>query len=320
MDREAPAHERLGPALRIEADVAHLHQAEDPALVGELRKRMPTLLSVHGYPACTSQVYYFAPGQQCTRAHGPGCVPNLALRGCAHMRDPRYLPTTYRQAGRAVSALRDCDLAISYSSAVDRHLAANGIAPRRIVPLFTTVPPVSGSGHQDRRRVVFAGRLVAPKGVDTLIRAARELPDADFVICGDGWDMRRLRRLASHLEVSERVRFRGWLAPEELARELADASVVAIPSLWPEPFGLVGIEAQARGRPAVAYRVGGIAEWIGDAGLAVERDDQAALATAIRKVFDQAAWPVFSLAAWRRAEAYRLPAHVDRFLELCDAA
>ena len=63
-----------------------------------------------------------------------------------------------------------------------------------------------------------------------------------------------MRRLARRLRVDERVRFRGWLAPEELAREFADASVVVIPSLWPEPFGLVGIEGFAAGRPAVGER------------------------------------------------------------------
>ena len=112
------------------------------------------------------------------------------------------------------------------------------------MPLFSTVPVVRGSGHEDRRRVVFAGRLVRPKGVGILIRAARDI-DAELVICGTGRELEPLRRLASRLGLARRVSFVGWLSPEQLARELAEASIVAIPSLWPEPFGLVGIEALA---------------------------------------------------------------------------
>ena len=46
----------------------------------------------------------------------------------------------------------------------------------------------------------------------------------------------------------------------------ARASLVAIPSLWPEPFGLVGLEAAQFGVPAVAFDVGGIGEWLTDGG------------------------------------------------------
>ena len=39
---------------------------------------------------------------------------------------------------------------------------------------------------------------------------------------------------------------------------------MAVPSLWPEPFGLVGLDAASLGRPAVAFDVGGIGEWLTD--------------------------------------------------------
>ena len=44
----------------------------------------------------------------------------------------------------------------------------------------------------------------------------------------------------------------------------AGAVLVAVPSLWPEPFGLVGLDAAALGRPAIAFDVGGIGEWLTD--------------------------------------------------------
>jgi glycosyltransferase involved in cell wall biosynthesis len=261
LDADVPPLERLGPAASLTPGAVHLHEVEDRALVAALRRRAPVLISVHGFSACTSAVHYFAPGQQCTRAHGPGCIPNLLLRGCAHRLDPRPLPRSYRNATRALAALHECDLAVSYSSAVDRHLADNDVAPRAIVPLFATVEPARGAGHEHRRRVVFAGRVVPPKGLATLLRAIARV-DAELVVCGDGWQLADMRRLAARLGIEQRVHFRGWLAAGELAGELANASLVAIPSLWPEPFGLVGIEALAAGRPVVASDTGGIGDWL----------------------------------------------------------
>jgi glycosyltransferase involved in cell wall biosynthesis len=181
--------------------------------------------------------------------------------------------------------LRRSDLTITYSRAIDRHMAINGVARRAIVPLFSTVPAARGSGHEGRRRVVFAGRLVRPKGVDVLLRAARDV-DGEFVICGSGSRLDALRRLALRLGVQERISFPGWLGPQELARELAEASVVAIPSLWPEPFGLIGIEAFAAGRPVVASATGGVEDWLdhGRTGLCVPAGDVQALADALSEL------------------------------------
>ncbi|HEY2718759.1 MAG TPA: glycosyltransferase family 4 protein, partial [Solirubrobacteraceae bacterium] len=274
--------ERIGDALERDYSVIHTHQYDDPLVTAHLQRHAPLLSSVHGFSACTSGVHYFRPGHECTRAHGPGCVPNLLARGCAHTRDPRWLPQSYKRASAHRSSLQRADMTITYSSAIDRHMARNGVTRRTIVPLFSTVPVAHGSGHERRRRVVFAGRLVRPKGVDVLIRAAREV-EGEFVICGNGKRLAALRRLAERLGVAERVTFAGWLGPEQLAHELAEASVVAIPSLWPEPFGLVGIEAFAAGRPVVASATGGIEDWLehGRSGLCVKPGDVGALARAL---------------------------------------
>jgi glycosyltransferase involved in cell wall biosynthesis len=284
-DMNAPMQARFGEALSSQPEVIHLNQLDDPDVVRFLQPSAAVVISAHGYLACTSGVHYFAAGQECTRAHGWGCVPNL-LR-CAHTRDPRKLPASYAQAGRALAVLEQADLAVSYSSSVDRHLAINGIGRRRIVPYFPTVAAKAGSGHEARRRVVFAGRIVAPKGVAVLLRAARQV-DAEYVICGDGWQLPAMRTLARRLGVEQRVRFTGWLDPDALSSELADASVVVVPSLWPEPFGLVGIEAFAAGRPVIASATGGIGDWLDDgvSGLCVRAGDSRALAGALGELLD----------------------------------
>jgi glycosyltransferase involved in cell wall biosynthesis len=282
---EASPAARIGEAMSSQPFAIHAHQFEDLAVVEYMQTRAPVLLSAHGYTACTSGLHYFRPGQECPRAHGPLCLPNLVVPGCAHTHHVRSWPKGYKRVGRALQTLRSVDLAVSYSSAIDRHLATNGVTRRRIVPLFATMVPQTGSGHATRRRVVFAGRVVAPKGVGVLLRAAREV-DAEFVICGDGFGYDAMRKLARRLGVQDRVDFKGWLPAEQLATELAQASIVAMPSVWPEPFGLVGIEAFAAGRPVVASATGGIGDWLQDGvnGLSVKPGDPRELAGALEEL------------------------------------
>lgn len=317
---EASPEKRLGDAASLRPTAIHMHQFDDPEIVAFMQTRAPVLVSAHGYTACTSGVHYFRPGRECTRRHGPGCVFNLTMRGCAHKSNPRRFPSGYRQAGRALEALRRADLAISYSTAVDRHLSINEVTRRRVVPLFPTTASANGSGHATRRRVVFAGRVVAPKGIDVLIRAAREV-DGEFIVCGDGWRLDAMRRLALRLGVQDRIDFKGWLAAEDVARELADASVVAIPSVWPEPFGLVGIEAFAAGRPVVASATGGVGDWLDDgvSGLCVKPGDPRALAQALNELLaDPARQQAMGAAgkktvAARFSQAHHVSALVDAY-------
>ena len=285
LNARTPANERLGAALSSPPSVIHLHQPADRELVELMRTTAPVLISVHGYVACTSGVHHFSPGNECTRAHGPGCMLNLAVRGCAHTRHLKHFPAKYRQVTQGLEGLRRADMVLSYSSAIDRHLSVNGLVRRRVIPLFITMTPKAGSGHAHRRRVVFAGRITGAKGPGVLIQAARDV-DAELVICGEGRQLEATRRLARELGIEQRVRFTGWLDPEELAQELADASVVVVPSRWPEPFGLVGIEALAAGRPVIASATGGILDWLEDGvnGLSVRAGDPSDLARALNEL------------------------------------
>ncbi|MGO9490335.1 MAG: glycosyltransferase family 4 protein [Solirubrobacteraceae bacterium] len=317
-NRRLEPRERLGTAMEAAPGIVHFHQFEDPDVATLIQDRAPVVLSVHGYSACTSALHYFRPGEECDRAHGPGCAPNLLGRGCAHTYRLRWLPGSYGRATRSVRLLRQADLAISYSSVIDRHLEVNGARRRARVPLFSTLGTVRAGGHEQRRRVVFAGRIVRAKGAQVLVRAAQSL-DAEFVICGSGRDEDYVRSLARRLKVQERVSFRGWLAPSELATELAEASVVAMPSLWPEPFGLIGIEAFAAGRPVVASATGGISDWLEDgiSGVAVAPGDPRPLATAIEELLDDPERQRAMGAAGARSVAARFTAehHVAALLE-----
>lgn len=260
----------------------------------------------------------------CTAAMGAGCAVNAVLRGCMH--GPRTASLD-RLAGRA--AVRDliarADAVLVSSVHMRETVVRNGIARERVA---LTPPPlpedafcVEAAPSPARPTLLFAARLTPQKGLLSLIRALARIEAGQrplLIVAGRGdAEERTARELAARRGVE--VEWAGWLTAGALRAAIDRSSAVAVPSLWPEPFGLVGSEAQARGRAAVAYDVGGIREWVGPAGIVVPRGDEAALADAIVAIVHPDVWPAYSAAARRLAERYRLQrhvAHLERLLDL----
>jgi glycosyltransferase involved in cell wall biosynthesis len=119
--------------------------------------------------------------------------------------------------------------------------------------LETRPPPIP-----DRlRRVCFAGRLAPEKNVEQIISAARQLPQLEFVICGEGPLRSALETQASGID---NIRFTGWLDRAELVGTLDQCSLLLLPSSF-ETFGSIALEAMARGRPALVSIAAGIHSW-----------------------------------------------------------
>ncbi len=115
-------------------------------------------------------------------------------------------------------------------------------------------------------RLAYFGRFDPRKGTDAAIRALPLLPpEASLTMYGRGGEgeRHRLEQLAGDLGVEGRVTF-GFLDRKELADAYRRADVVIFPSEWPEPFGLVPLEAMECGTPVIATGVGGSADFLED--------------------------------------------------------
>lgn len=138
-------------------------------------------------------------------------------------------------------------------------------------------------------RLLYVGRLDPRKGVDTAVEALALLPDQAALQVVGGWDSReenRLRQLAHELGVGKRVTFAGQRDRAQLASAYAAADAVIFPVRWDEPWGLVPLEAMAKGRPVVATGHGGSAEYLRDGAncLLFEAGNPHALALAVTRL------------------------------------
>jgi len=148
--------------------------------------------------------------------------------------------------------------------------------------------------------------------------AARLGLPISLTLAGDGparADWEREAQLLSSIASIE-VRFAGWLAHEAMDALLQQTDLLVVPSVWAEPFGVVGPEAGAYGVPAAAFAVGGIPEWLleGVNGhLAIARPPTAAgLADAIVRCLEEPAhYARLSEGAVANARRYELKAHMD---------
>lgn len=155
-----------------------------------------------------------------------------------------------------------------------------GIDPARFPP----APPGPWRG-----RLLYCGRIDERKGIADALAALAHLPEATLRVDGGGDEshLGRLREQAAELGVVGRVTF-ARSPREELVDVYAAADAVLFPVRWPEPWGLVPLEAMSVGRPVVATGTGGSAEYLSDGhnALVVPPGDPPALAAAVQRLAD----------------------------------
>ena len=169
--------------------------------------------------------------------------------------------------------------------------------------------------------IVFVGRLVSDKGVLDLVDALGELGETGFrprlSIVGEGPERIAILRRLRELGLEQQVTFTGIKRGPKLARFLAEHRVMAVPSRWAEPFGIVALEGIACGCAVVGTNLGGLPEAIGPCGVTVPNADISAMARALRSLLEdddlranyRSSAPVH-LARHSRAEVARRYLHV----------
>ena len=278
----------------FQPEVLQLHTADHPFFRAEIATLAPTCRFIHDQSLFCSggdrMSGAFAP---CQRPHGLACLAWHYAQGCGGKNPLGNLERWRRVQGwcemKAPAALR---LQVA-SAFMRRGLLENGYAAERIdvLPLFALAPAVASAPEPGL--LLVASRLVKGKGVPVLLESLGMMRDVAWrlVVAGTGPQLGELRDAVIRLGLAERVEFVGELSPRDLDAWYARASVVVSPVVRPEPFGLVGIEAMARGKPVVAFAGGATEEWLadGETGLVVREKTAGALAGALTRMLGEAA-------------------------------
>lgn len=178
----------------------------------------------------------------------------------------------------------------------------------------------SASVSPDPYHIVYVGRLTRVKGVHVLVDAVRRLHEQGIKVrlgvVGDGDERAALESAAAELVAAGAAQFHGWQSQDSVTRLVSSAAAVVIPSLWPENFPTVALEALQLGRPLIASRVGGLPELVGDDnGVLVPPADAARLAAALAGVLgDEQRQAALSRGSHARARRYRVDTFLDNLL------
>lgn len=314
----------LASARAWRPDAVWLHGLENAALEDALLALAPAVLHLHNYDglcATGERLHRWPAPTPCARAMGAACVAMNFSRHCGALHPAAFAAGFQRQRRRAAAWPSYRRLLVA-----SRHMAAAIAQSGRPAPPVSVIPypllapradaPPAAEGTP--HRLLMLARLTRGKGGDVLLRALARieprLPQpVSVVIAGDGPEQAPLGRLARRLGLQ--VSLPGWAGDGQRQALLAACDVLAVPSLWPEPFGLTGLEAAAQAIPAVAFAVGGIPEWLvpGATGeLAPSPPTVEGLAAALARLLtDPARWQRQRHAAWQHSAHFTLAGHLD---------
>lgn len=208
----------------------------------------------------------------CNIRYGLHCFWHIYSEGCSN-RHPRRVWNAWKIVNFEIeeASLRYRRIVVM-SSFIEKGLLECGVSADKIVcnPYFTSkvdfLPSIAEISKT--KRIFFAGRLVAAKGPHLMIRAVanllRERPDVHLDIVGEGLMREELRNIVAREGIQSKVIFHGWLHSDGVKALLQESYLVVFPSIYPEAFGIVGIEAMMCGKPVVGFDVGGVSSWLND--------------------------------------------------------
>jgi len=331
-----------------------------PELEARILKIAPAVFFAHAYyGTCISGAKMFKSPTPtpCSRRFGWQCLLHYYPHRCGGL-NPITMLRLYRLTAKRLEHLSRYKAVVTHSKHMRNEYLNHGLEPARVHNLSyyphqakrrfdQNGSHVGGDSdfakarakamkqvdpyHEARTywRLLFLGRMDFLKGGRLLLDALPHVSEAlnlplRITFAGDGPERKAWERKAARIQARNKnvtIGFVGWVKSAEREVLFQDSDLMVLPSVWPEPFGLVGPEAGLRQLPIVAFNVGGISDWLwnGVNGYlaAAKPPTSRSLADAITNCLnDPAKYESLRRGALEVAQKFKMENHLGALLEV----
>lgn len=308
-------------------DILHLHSISDPRLVKGCLERIPVIRSMHEPRMfCPGHGKFWMKSEQiCRQPAGLHCLVHAYSQQCAP-RHPQRLWKSFlnTQFERTVGDRYGRIIVMSDFMKQESISAGYTAAQISVIPYFTPLVPMENLGgtYTGTKKILFIGRIIRHKGFHYLLEALEPLFEREAYqldIIGDGINRPEMEQWIQASPAKDRIHCHGWQGRSVIHRFLRETDLLVFPSIYPEAFGIVGIEAMMHAKPVVAFKVGGVSSWLadGETGFLVENKNIPGLRDAIVNILENPS-RYASMAAKARTNAlekFSPEKHIEKLIE-----
>lgn len=267
----------LGLLERESPDLIHFHNLTNSALMTKMASSQTSLKTVHDSRLfCPLEFHLQKDNSLCREAAGPDCLICMNEFDLNSQEASEKLSQTLAE----IEAAKKIGLLLTPSNYIREQLLLNGFNEAKILvlpPFLLNEPDIEPAvAAPETTDLLFVGRIVHSKGLHLLLESMASLPEnTTLTVVGDGPDLEFNKKLAVALNLQDQITFAGWQPAAGLNQYYHQSRMLIVPSMGPEAFGLVGLEAMALAKPIVAFDSGGINQWLNDGvnGFLVPRGD-----------------------------------------------
>lgn len=252
-------------------DIIHIHSISNPYLISKLLEIGPVVRTMH-------EPRMFCPGQGkfwkksesiCNVKFGLKCFIYAYSKKCCN-RNPRRLIKAYKNTQFEINVndrYKFVHVGSDYmkNEAVKAGFSNNNI---KILPFFTkkiNEKNIRDASNDKIISLLFIGRLSITKGVHYAINSVVDIIKKGykvrFDIIGSGHDENYFKSKVPS-KYKSNIIFHGWKNKNYINKLLSNSYLLLFPSIYPEAFGISGIEAMMHGKPVVGFNVGGVSSWL----------------------------------------------------------
>jgi len=239
-------------------DIIHVHNFYNelsPSIL-LVTGKIPIVMTVHDTLLVNAvSVLSGRTGEDCKTRTCSGCTNCVGFKGMIYEKLRKII---YR------TLLKRISLFITPSIYLNNFLVEAGFQP--IQTVYNGINLFKFSKVNNFDRLLYVGRMSRDKGVEYLLKAMpdiiKQFPKVKLILLGDGPDKDYFINLSKKLDIINNLNFLGSVNKEEIKKQFDECSIVIVPSVFSEAFGLVVVESMSVGRPVIGTTSGALPELI----------------------------------------------------------